>query len=227
MKIFAFIFARGGSKGLPGKNIKLIAGKPLLAHSIELANKISTIDKVFVSTDDSAIAEIAMNYKAIVIDRPDELAQDESPEWLAWQHAVDWVTERYGNFDAFISLPATAPLRDQEDVEKCLKELDNETDMVITVTEAARSPWFNMVKVDGMGYSHLLIDEPAKSCCRRQDVPKAYDMTTVAYVSRPIFIRKASNIFSGRTKSVLIPKERAIDIDTEFDFRVASFLKDA
>ena len=89
MKIFAFIFARGGSKGIPGKNIRNLGGKPLLAHSILMAQSIDKISRVFVSTDDQEIADIGAEYGAEIIERPPELAQDDSSEWLAWLHAIE------------------------------------------------------------------------------------------------------------------------------------------
>ena len=116
MTSFAFIFARGGSKGLPGKNIKPLLGKPLIQYSIEIALQISDGSKVFVSTDDAEIAKVSSSSGAIVIERPFELSQDDSPEWLAWKHAISWVRERYGDFEEFISLPATSPLRRVKDV---------------------------------------------------------------------------------------------------------------
>ena len=225
MKTFAFVFARGGSKGVPGKNIRGFSGQPLLAYSLEIAKKILEISNVFVSTEDLQIAKIAKIWGAIVIDRPVELAQDESSEWLAWQHAVEWVKEHHGDFDRFVSLPATSPLRNETDVKACLNALDDETDMVITTTETNRSPWFNMVRVGEDNHISLLF-EGDKKFVRRQDVPKAYDMTTVAYVTRPSFIMLESGILNGRTKAVMIPTERAIDIDTEFDWEIAEYLMD-
>ena len=225
MKTFAFVFARGCSKGVPGKNIRGFSGQPLLAYSLEIAKKILEISNVFVSTEDLQIAKIAKIWGAIVIDRPVELAQDESSEWLAWQHAVGWVKEHHGDFERFVSLPATSPLRNETDVQACLNALDDETDMVITTTETNRSPWFNMVRVGEDNHISLLF-EGDKKFVRRQDVPKAYDMTTVAYVTRPSFIMLESGILNGRTKAVMIPTERAIDIDTEFDWEIAEYLMD-
>ena len=225
MKTFAFVFARGGSKGVPGKNIRNFSNQPLLAYSLEIAKKIHEISSIFVSTEDLQIAKIAKIWGAIVIDRPVELAQDESSEWLAWQHAVEWVKEHHGDFDRFVSLPATSPLRNENDVQACLNALDDETDMVITTTETNRSPWFNMVRVGEDNHISLLF-EGGKKFVRRQDVPKAYDMTTVAYVTRPSFIMLESGILNGRTKAVMIPTERAIDIDTEFDWEIAEYLMD-
>ncbi len=225
MKTFAFVFARGGSKGVVGKNIRKFSGQPLLSYSLEIAKKNHEISKVFVSTEDLQIAKIAKMWGAIVIDRPLELAQDDSSEWLAWQHAVEWVKVHHGDFDRFVNLPATSPLRNENDVQACLNALDDETDMVITTTETNRSPWFNMVRVNEDNHISLLF-EGGKKFVRRQDVPKAFDMTTVAYVTRPSFIMLESGILNGRTKAVMIPTERAIDIDTELDWEIAEYLMD-
>lgn len=223
MKTFAFIFARGGSKGVPGKNIKEICGKPLLAYAIEIAQSVDRIEKIFVSTEDENIAMVAKEFGAEIIPRPNNLAQDDSPEWLAWQHAIKWLGNAGQSFDTFVSLPTTSPLRNKKDITKCLNSLNEETDLVIGVTEAARSPWFNMVKQDNDGYLKVLMRNENKYI-RRQDTPKIYDMTTIAYVSRPEFIMNKNGGFDGRVKGVEIPPERALDIDTEFDFEIAEFL---
>ena len=120
MRSNAFIFARGNSKGLPEKNIKPLLGKPLIQYSIEVGFKTSGIDKVFVSTDDENVAKISKSLGAIIIDRPSDLAKNDSPEWLAWQHAINWVKERYGSFEQFVSLPTTSPLRSVKDVESAM-----------------------------------------------------------------------------------------------------------
>ena len=221
MKTFAFIFARGGSKGLPKKNILDLGGLPLIAHSILSAKKNLMIDDVFVSTDSNEIAEVAYSYKAKVIKRPKELARDESSEWLAWIHAINFIYEQGYEFNKFISLPATAPLRADEDISNCLLALKGDVDVVITVTPANRNPSFNMVKRDTKGISELIIKS---NLVRRQDAPLVYDMTTVAYVTTPKYILNAKNLFEGNTYSVIIPKERAVDIDDEIDFLLAEKL---
>ena len=223
MKTYAFVFARGGSKGVPGKNIRKLAGQPLLAYSIDLARKIEAVDKIFVSTDDKTIATIAHEYGADVINRPKELARDDTPEWLAWQHAVKLIQEQDESFDVFLSLPTTSPLRNKQDILSALKILDKNTDMVLTMTEATRSPWFNMVKKMENGYIDLIIKNDS-SYTRRQETPVIFDMTTVAYVTRPEFVKNASGVFDGQVKGIEIPPERALDIDTELDFQVAEFL---
>ncbi len=222
MKTYAFIFARGGSKGVPGKNIRPLAGKPLLGHALDVAYLVPEIERAFVSTDSSEIAAVAERYGATPIPRPAELAQDDSPEWLAWRHAVTWVQSTVGPFERFVSLPATAPLRLAEDVGRCLAALDPDTDAVVTMTPAQRSPWFNMVKADEHGRLNILVE--GDQIVRRQDAPAAYDLTTVAYVVRPNFILERKRIWDGRVRGVLIPQERSIDIDTALDFKIAEFL---
>ncbi|SVE13319.1 uncharacterized protein METZ01_LOCUS466173 [marine metagenome] len=222
MKTFAFIFARGGSKGVPGKNIRNLGGKPLLAHSIIIAQNIDEISRIFVSTDDLDIAEVGIKYGAEIIERPAELAQDDSSEWLAWRHAIEWLENREEYFDCFVSLPTTSPLRNKTDVVNCINLLDKQTDIVVTISEASRNPYFNMVHEEE-DYIKLLI-EGEKSYSRRQDAPLAYDMTTVAYVTRPDYIKNNTKIFSGKVKAALIPKERSVDIDDEIDFKIAELL---
>lgn len=221
MKNYAFIFARGGSKGLPGKNIKKLVNKPLICYSIDSALLAPSISKVFVSTDDSNIASIAETYGATVINRPKELAADDTPEWLAWRHAVQWVSEKYGKFDKFVSLPATSPLRNTEDIELAIKKIDNtDADVCIAVTLANRSPYFNMVKRNSEDCVELVI-QLEDEVTRRQDVPKVFDITTVVYVSTPDFINESFGLFSGKVVSIEVPKDRAVDIDDIYDFKLA------
>lgn len=221
MKNYAFIFARGGSKGLPGKNIKPLAGKPLLHYSIDSALAAPSIEQVFVSTDDAEIAQVARNGGAIVIDRPAELASDTSPEWLSWRHAIEWVRANYGDFDGFISLPATAPLRAVSDIENAIQQrMSVGADICISVTPASRSPFFNMVKQTDSGMVELVI-KPQGEVARRQDAPAVFDITTVVYATTPEFVLNHYGLFSGNVTSIEVPKERAVDIDDIYDFMLA------
>jgi N-acylneuraminate cytidylyltransferase len=221
MKNFAFVFARGGSKGLPGKNIRPLAGKPLIEYSIDIAKQCPSIDEVFVSTDDAGIAEIARKAGAIIIERPASLASDTSPEWLSWRHAIEWVEEHYGEFQNFVSLPATSPLRSVDDVEGAIVKLENTiADICISVTPASRSPYFNMVQVLDDETCELVI-KPEGAVTRRQDAPDVFDITTVVYVATPIFIQNNNSLFSGKVTNVVVPKERAVDIDDIYDFLLA------
>lgn len=220
----AFIFARGGSKGLPRKNIKLLAGKPLIRYSIDTARQASAISHVFVSTDDDEIAEVATQAGAIVIQRPKELATDICPEWLAWRHAVDHVTTHYGKFDLFISLPPTSPLRKVQDIEDAVALFNNKAaDVCISVTPANRNPFFNMVKRNQQGYLELVNKSETSFSCR-QEVPQVFDVTTVVYVTKPEFIRDKSNLFQGEVIGIEVPKMRAVDIDDIYDFMLAEVI---
>ncbi len=218
----AFIFARGGSKGIPGKNLKMLNGTPLIGHAINLAKKINIIDGVYVSTDCEKISEISSDYGAEIIHRPKELATDNAPEWLAWQHAIRTYIREVGYFQKFLSLPPTAPLRAAQDIVDCVDALKPGVDLVLTITEALRNPWFNIVKSDKNNFVRLLNENNKFS--RRQDCPKCFDITTLAYVSRPDHILNSKNLWHGKVKGLEIPRYRSIDIDTPLDFEIAEFL---
>lgn len=221
------IFARGGSKGLPRKNITPLAGRPLIAWSIGIAKHCPSIDRIVVSTEDPEIADIARQWGAEVpFLRPAELAGDRSPEWLAWRHAIETLNAEpdVHPIDIFVSLPPTSPLRGVEDVEATIAKLQqDDLDAAITVREAARSPYYNMVKLDEHGTASLVIP-PSAALHRRQDAPQVYDITTVAYAARPDFVLTQSTLFAGRVGAVVVPEERALDIDTFYDFRIAEAL---
>ena len=223
MKIVALIFARGGSKGLPGKNIRPFGGKPLIAWSIEHALAVKRIARVIVSTDSEAIASVARDHGAEVpFMRPAALAQDDSPEWLAWRHALNYFRETTGALpEIMISVPATAPLRLPIDIEACLNKYEEgQADIVITVTEAHRNPYFNMVTIDSDGTSHL-VNPPQLALARRQAAPVVYDVATVCYVAKSEFVMACDSIFEGRVKAVHVPPARGLDIDTLLDFQIA------
>jgi N-acylneuraminate cytidylyltransferase len=224
--VVALIPARGGSKGVPRKNIRPLAGKPLIAYSIETARASKLIDRVVVSTDDVEIADIARRYGAEVpFMRPAELAQDDSPEWLTWQHAVRTLEAAEGRTrDAFVCVSPTSPLRAVEDVDACIQLLLNsDSDMVMTVRPSERNPYFNMVGLDATGCARVIL-RPERPIFRRQDAPAVYDITTVAYAFRPAYVLRTTSEFDGKVRAVVVPAERALDIDTELDFKFAEFL---
>ena len=226
MKGVGFIFARGGSKGLPGKNIRPFGGKPLIAWAIEHALAVKRIDRVIVSTDSKEIAEVAHEYGAEVpFMRPVQLARDDIPEWLAWRHALDYLYNTTGALpEIMVSVPTTAPLRLPIDIENCLDEYEKHSaDVIITVTDAHRSPYFNMVKTNSDGTVELINPLPSV-IARRQDAPVVYDITTICYVANPDFVMTHKSIFEGRVRAVHVPPERAIDIDTLLDFQIAERL---
>ena len=223
MSIVAIIFARGGSKGLPGKNIRILGGKPLIAWSIEHAKAIGRIDRIIVSTDSSEIAQVALEYGAEVpFMRPSDLAQDDSPEWLSWKHALNFLESETGALpEIMVSIPTTAPLRLPEDIENCLDEYQKgETDVVFAVTDSHRNPFFNMVVRHGDG-TVSIVNKLLSPITRRQDSPIVFDMTTVCFVLKPKFVLAHNSMFEGIVKAIDVPAERAIDIDTPLDFHIA------
>lgn len=223
--VVACIFARGGSRGLPGKNIRPLAGVPLIGHAIQASLGTPRVARCVVSTDDPEIAAVsrALGAETPFI-RPAELATDTASEWLAWRHAISTLRDQGTPVGTFVSVPATAPLRTPDDLAACIAAFDDgDADVVITVTEAHRNPYFNMVTIDESGRATLVIP-PVTPVANRQAAPSVYDMTTVAYVADPDFILAADGIFSGRVRAVVVPPERAIDIDTDLDFRIAELL---
>lgn len=221
----AFIFARGGSKGVKHKNIFPVAGKPLIAHSILSALASRSVDRVIVSTDDERIADTAREWGAEVLDRPAGLAGDATPELLAWRHAIDSFPALFTGPDSqpFISLPATSPLRSPQDVDAAIgRFLGHPCDVLFGITPAHRNPYLNMVTVDADGL--ISIATPGSSAVRRQDVPDMYDVTTCVYVGRPDYLRTCSRLMEGRVGHVMIPAQRALDIDNHYDLHLAGLL---
>ena len=225
MRVLAFIFARGGSKGVPRKNIRLLAGKPLIAWSIDAAKACGRIARIIVSTDDAEIADTSRRHGAEVpFMRPAELARDDSPEWLAWQHAIRAVQDADDRFDAFLSVPTTSPMRDPQDLTACINTLESGgCDAVVTMTPSARNPYFNMVRRRDDGTLGIASDA-GRVISNRQDAPPVYDLTTVAYATTPAFILSHNDLFEGRVKGVIVARERSLDIDDEFDLDFAEYL---
>lgn len=227
LRTIAFVFARGGSKGIPRKNLQELGGRPLIAHSIECGLAMPEVERVVVSTDDLEIAEVSKLYGAEVpFMRPSELAGDTSSEYLAWQHAIRAMTVLTGEFDIMLSLPATSPLRCVQDVKNCFNELrlHSEADAVITVQKASRNPYFNMVIKNEEG--HCRIVNESSGYVRRQDAPEIFDITTVAYAAKTTYVLNSTSLFEGNLRCVEVPKLRALDIDEPLDLDWARFLYD-
>lgn len=222
-----FVFARGGSKGLPRKNLRCLAGKPLIAHAITAGLASRYLQRVVISTDDEEIARVGREYGAEVpFLRPPELATDDSPEWLSWQHALTTLEQLEGQkrLDVFVSLPTTSPLRSPKDIDACVELLVcSDADVVITVTPAARNPYFNMAQIDAQGYVKPVIPSSGQ-VHGRQQAPVVYDITTVVYAARPAFIRDARGLWNGKVRAIVVPRERAADVDEEIDLEWCEFL---
>ena len=219
------ICARGGSKGVVRKNLRLLGGKPLLAWSIEVAKLCPSLDRIVVSTEDEEIAAVAKSFGAEVpFARPADLARDDSPELQVWQHAIRTLRELDGRApDLLVSIPTTSPLRAPEDVEACISELrKSNADLCLTVREAQRNPYFNMVTMEE-GWAKIAMSS-ADVTVRRQDAPKIYEITTVAYAAKASYVMSTARLLDGQVRAVIVPEERSLDIDSELDLQFAEFL---
>lgn len=222
--VYAFTFARAGSKGLPNKNIKPLDGRPLIAHAIESSKRCTSVRAHIVSTDSESVAAIAREAGAEVpFVRPAELATDDAPEILAWKHAIEALRATGREFDLMLSVPATSPLRRAQDLDRAIA-LANESraDLVITVCEARSNPYFNMVELDEDGRARVVCGQGDTT--RRQTAPTVYEMTTVAYVARPEYVLETESLMQGDVRAIVVPADSAIDIDDELDFAFAEFL---
>ncbi len=219
------ICVRGGSKGVARKNLRLLGGKPLVAWAIDVARGCPSLDRVVVSTEDPEIAAVARQFGAEVpFVRPDELAQDGSPELLVWKHALRTLAAQDDRMpDVLVNLPATSPFRAVDDVEACIGALhEHSADLCITVRHAERSPYFNMVKITD-GWAGLIM-KPSTPIFRRQDAPEVFDITTVAYAARADYVLRTDKLLGERVCATIVPEGRSLDIDTELDLAFAEFL---
>lgn len=218
MKVLAIIPARGGSKGVPRKNIKNIAGKPLLAYAIDCALNSKKITHFAVSTDDQEIAMIAHQYKAPVIMRPTPLANDEAPMLPVLMHALDYSEkEKQLKFDLIVLLQPTSPIRTGQDVDNVVKMFKDDTqlDGVISVVETTMHP-ARMYNVDAGGWMHTMID--AGEVANRQALAPVYYRNGCIYAVRPQAMIREKNIMVKNKKAYIMPAEWHANIDEEKDF---------
>jgi CMP-N,N'-diacetyllegionaminic acid synthase len=224
-KVVCVIPARGGSKGLPRKNIKPFNGKPLIAYSILRAKESKYIDRVVVSTEDMEIAHISKSYGAEVpFMRPDYLASDHAATIDVLIHAIDWMEmEEKLKYHILVLLHVTAPLRNVADIDNSIEMLiESKADNVFSVTECHGNPYFNMIEVNRNGTIKLVKKGNYNS---RQLAPTVYDMNASVYVWWVDIIKKKKKLITRKTRFYFMPKERSVDIDDDMDFRIAEFLQ--
>ena len=216
MKIIS-ICARGGSTGVPGKNIRPLCGKPLIAWTIEQALASGAADRVFVSTDSPAIADVARRFGAEVpFLRPAELASATAGKLPVILHLVDWIEATHGPVTRIVDLDPTSPLRHVSDIHACVALLDAATGLVITGYESDKNPYFNMVEDKGDG-SIERVCPPAVEVLGRQGAPKVYAMNGSVYAWHRHSLQP-SLWAAGRIRLHVMPRERSVDIDHELDF---------
>lgn len=225
MRILGHIGARGGSKGVPGKNFRPVCGRPLIDWSLAPLLASPRLAGVVVSTDDPAIHAHALAQGTLDIGlRPAELATDTAPKWGVWQHALAEAEARIGPVDAFLDLDATAPLRLQGDIDGALDLFaDQRPDMVMSVCEARKNPYFNLVEPDDTGALHVSKPLPG-GVWARQSAPPVYEHVGVVYVVAPDYLRRAGSLYEGRVIPFHVPPERCHDIDSPHDLRLVEFL---
>jgi len=225
-KILCTICARGGSKGVKNKNIRMLVGKPLIAYTIEAANLTNIFDHVVVSTDSDDIAEVSLHYGAeVFFKRPAELATDEAAKLPVIKHVL-LESEKYYNktFQVIVDLDPTSPLRTVDDIKGALEFFyKHNYDNIITATQSRKSPYFNMVEFDENG-KLILCKKLNKQIVRRQDAPPTYDMNASIYIWKRNALLNSNQIITDETGLYIMPPERSIDIDNEIDFKFVEFL---
>lgn len=227
MKRLAVICARGGSKGVKGKNLRLLADKPLIAHTIQQAKDVGLFDWVAISSDSKDILQAGLTWGAdYAIDRPIDLSNDVAPKIPAIRHCADSI-ERLtdSRLGTIVDLDATAPLRNLDDIRNAIAMLEtSDAGNLVTGMTARRSPYFNLVELDENGHVHL--SKPSdKSVFRRQDAPKCFDLNASIYVwRRESLFSTCDSALNEDTIFFEMPEERSIDIDNETDFAFVEFM---
>ena len=222
-RVLTIIPARGGSKGVPRKNIRLVGGKPLIAWSIEAAKASPMVGDLFVSTDDDEIADVAREWGAVALPRPDELAGDRTPMIDVVKHALHECEKRRGNpYDYFLLLQPTAPMRNAQDVDGALLTLvESGADSVVSVysVDDAHPARMYLIKNDLL---EPFCQEPSGSL--RQDLPKVYHRNGAIYACTRRLIAEEGRLWGGRIAPYIMPKERSINIDDMQDLAIADYL---
>lgn len=224
MKTIATICARGGSKGLPGKNVRLLHGRPLIVHSIAFALAQASVDAVCVSTDDPDIARIARDAGAEVpYLRPAELARDDTPKLPVIEHLLEHLEREQARvFERVVDLQPTSPLRIAQDLEACLRRADapDRPGLVLTAFDSGFNPYFNLV--EGQGDDSVRISK-GDGATARQAAPPVWALNGSIYVWRRDALRHAARhgMWSVRVAAHIMPASRSVDVDTAEDFAAA------
>ncbi len=223
MNILVVIPARGGSKGIPGKNIKPLNGKPLIYYTIDAARCITDDAHICVSTDDDRIIDVVEHYGLKVpFKRPDYLATDTASTYDVLLHALHFYEEKGEHLDVIVLLQATSPFRTGEHVKEALALYSNEIDMVVSVKETDSNPYYVCFEENAQGM--LEISKGDGHYTRRQDCPPVYEYNGAIYVINPVSLKKMPlNKFPKRRKYVM-DREHSLDLDTMLDWQIAEIV---
>jgi len=219
--VLSIIPARGGSKGLPKKNLLSLSGKPLIAWTIEAANQSEYIDRCIVSTDNDEISEIAKMYNCEVpFIRPKKLAKDDSIAISVIKHAITFLNEKGQYYDIVIVLQPTSPLRTGEDIEAAIALFaKNSTESVVSMVEVSHPVQWTFQLTPELN----IIDANKFANTRRQDFEKRYSLNGAIYISRVDSLFSINTFLSQNTVAYVMPEDRSIDIDNQFDFDLAEY----
>ncbi len=217
------MLARGGSKGVPGKNLKLLRGKPLIYYTIQAVQDSGVFDRFILSTDSQEISEVAKSYGVEVpFLRPEQLAKDDSSALDAIEHVLKWVQANDKRYDYVQYIFPTAPLRTAEDICSGIKVLfEKNADMVISVCQTSHPPYWSNVLPDDHSLKGFIDTEHLRN---RQDVPVTYRLNGAIYVAKWDVFYEKRNWYEQNTYAYIMPTERSADIDSEFDFKLAELL---
>lgn len=215
--VLALIPARGGSKGVPRKNLREIAGKPLIAWAIEAGRQSRYIDRLILSSEDPEIMAQARSWGCEVpFVRPAELARDDTPGMEPVLHALTALPEEY---DYVVVLQPTSPLRLAEDIDGCLETcLRQEAPACVTVAEVDQSPFW-MYRLDSARHLLPLIDQKGHPS-RRQELPQVYILNGAVYVARTAWLQQQRTFMTAETVAYIMPRGRSQDVDTEVDLKI-------
>ena len=222
-KVLVIIPARGGSKGIPHKNIKELGDKPLICYSIDVARQLTSDENICVTTDDDAIIKVVEDYGLKVpFKRPDYLATDTCGSNEVLQHAYKFYTDKGIQYDLIVLLQPTSPFRRIDDVIGSIDLYEPSLDMVVTVKETAANPYYNCYEEDSNGY--LVVSKGNGQIMRRQDAPPAYEWNGAVYVINPIRLMEVGLAGLTKVKKYVMDDLHSIDLDTMFDWKVAELV---
>lgn len=220
MKVLHLITARGGSKGLPGKNIKELGGKPLFMYSVEFAKKnMGLEDKLCISTDDTELIALAKK-RGVNIDfkRPDYLSSDSATSYDVILHAINFFEEKGEKFDAVMLLQPTSPFRNTDDYNHAIAAFQEGIEMSVSVKQSKENPYFTLFEEDDKGFLHK---SKQATYTRRQDCPDVYAYNGSIYLMNISALKQGSLGAFTKIKKFVMPAERSVDIDTMVDWVVA------
>jgi N-acylneuraminate cytidylyltransferase len=220
--ILYLIPARGGSKGIPRKNIKLLGGKPLIHYSVEVARRMTDDVHICVSTDDEEIIRVvqALNMQVPFI-RPSELAQDNTPTYEVILHAIDFYRSQGRNYKVVVLLQPTSPFREPRHIREAINLFSSEIDMVVSVCETKSNPYYVLFEENADGF---LVKSKQGNFTRRQDCPKVFELNGSIYVMNVESLRKKPLQQFDKVRKYEMERKYSVDLDDELDWAFAEFL---